>query len=80
MSPLAIGVLAAVSLALAALPALLTLANLRAFARTPRSPVTQPRPADSVLVPARTEEAAIGRYFRSNSATPVTLSRSARGT
>ena len=64
MSPLAIGVLAAVSLALAALPALLTLANLRAFARTPRSPVTQPRPAVSVLVPARNEEAAIGRLCR----------------
>ena len=64
MSPLAIGVLVAVALALAALPALLTLANLRAFSRTPRIPVGGPRPAVSVLVPARNEEAAIGRLCR----------------
>ena len=64
MSPLAIGIVVALAAALAALPALLTLANLRAFARTPRSPVTPPRPAVSVLVPARNEEAAIGRLCR----------------
>jgi glycosyltransferase involved in cell wall biosynthesis len=64
MSPFAIGMLVAVASALAALPALLTLANLRAFARTPRIPDAGPRPAVSVLVPARNEEAAIGRLCR----------------
>lgn len=64
MSPFAIGVLVALGLALAALPALLTLANLRAFTHAPRVPVGGPRPAVSVLVPARNEEAAIGRLCR----------------
>ena len=64
MSPLAIGILAAVAVALAAMPALLTLTNLRAFARTPSVRGTMPLPAVSVLVPARNEEAAIGRLCR----------------
>ncbi|MGB8852579.1 MAG: glycosyltransferase family 2 protein [Pirellulales bacterium] len=64
MSPLAIGILAAVAVALAAMPALLTLANLRAFARTPPVRGGRPLPAVSVLVPARNEEAAIGRLCR----------------
>jgi len=64
MSPLAIGILAAVAAALAAMPALLTLANLRAFARTPPVRGGMPLPAVSVLVPARNEEAAIGRLCR----------------
>lgn len=64
MSPLAIGILATVAAALAAMPALLTLANLRAFARTPPVLGGMPLPAVSVLVPARNEEAAIGRLCR----------------
>jgi len=64
MSPPAIGILAAVAMALAAVPALLTLANLRAFARAPQPVATPPLPAVSVLVPARDEEAAIGRLCR----------------
>ena len=63
MSPLAIGILATVAVALAALPALLTLANLRAFARAPQ-PTGAALPRVSVLVPARNEEAAIGRLCR----------------
>jgi len=58
------GLLAALALALAALPALLTLANLRAFRRAPAPPRSGPRPGVSVLVPARDEEAAIGRLCR----------------
>lgn len=64
MSPLAIGILSAVAASLAALPALLTLTNLRAFARTPQPTGATPLPAVSVLVPARNEEAAIGRLCR----------------
>jgi hypothetical protein len=64
MSPLAIGILAAVAVAMAALPTLLTLANLRAFARTPQPTGATPASAVSVLVPARNEEAAIGRLCR----------------
>jgi len=60
MSSLPLGMLAAAALALAALPALLTLANLRAFAPPPPAPAGG-RPRVSVLVPARNEEAAIGR-------------------
>jgi cellulose synthase/poly-beta-1,6-N-acetylglucosamine synthase-like glycosyltransferase len=57
MTGLAIGVLAVVALLLAALPAVLTAFNLRAFARAPAG-----EPARvSVLVPARNEERAIGR-------------------
>ncbi|MFM9025439.1 MAG: glycosyl transferase, partial [Planctomycetaceae bacterium] len=63
MSPAAIGLLVVVALALAALPALLTLANLRAFAPPPAAPAGR-RPAVSVLVPARDEAAAIGRLCR----------------
>ena len=62
MSPLAIGILAVVGLAVAALPALLTVANLRAFAPPP--PPAGTRPRVSVLVPARNEAAAIGRLCR----------------
>ena len=62
MSPLTIGLLAALALVLAALPAVLTLANLRAFAPPPPAPPG--RPAVSVLVPARNEEAAVGRLCR----------------
>ena len=58
---IAIGGLAVVALLLAALPAVLTLANLRAFAPPP--PPTG-EPAVSVLVPARNEEAAVGRLCR----------------
>ncbi|MFM7108689.1 MAG: glycosyltransferase family 2 protein [Planctomycetaceae bacterium] len=63
MSPLAIGILACAALALAALPALLTLANLRGFAPPPVAPAGA-RPVVSVLVPARNEEAAIERLCR----------------
>jgi len=49
-----------VALVLAALPAALTVANLRRFARAPRRPPPDPRPRVSVLVPARDEERAIG--------------------
>ncbi|MFM9057965.1 MAG: glycosyltransferase family 2 protein [Planctomycetaceae bacterium] len=63
MSPLALGILAAVALALAALPALLTVANLRAFTAPPPAPAGS-SPRVSVLVPARDEEAAIGRLCR----------------
>ena len=63
MSPTMAGLLAVTGLALAALPLLLTLANLRAFNRAPEPPPDS-RPAVSVLVPARDEEAAIGRLCR----------------
>jgi hypothetical protein len=58
------GVLAVVGLALAALPAALTLANLRVFRRAPQPPAERACPAVSVLVPARNEERAIGRLCR----------------
>jgi hypothetical protein len=60
MSPFVLGMLAVAALVLAALPALLTLANLRAFAAPPPAPPDR-RPRVSVLVPARNEEAAVGR-------------------
>ena len=60
MSPLFLGLLAVAALVLAALPALLTLANLRAFAAPPPAAPDR-RPRVSVLVPARNEEAAVGR-------------------
>jgi len=63
MSPALIGGLAVVGLALAALPAVLTLANLRAFRPAPQRPAG-PAPRVSVLVPARNEERAIGRLCR----------------
>jgi hypothetical protein len=59
MSPLVVGSLAIAALALAALPALLTIANLRAFAAPPKPGGSLP--PVSVLVPARNEEGAIGR-------------------
>lgn len=62
MSPAVIGILAVVAVLLAALPAMLTLANLRAFAPPPPPAGTAPRV--SVLVPARNEAAAIGRLCR----------------
>ena len=62
MSPVVIGVLAALALALAALPALLTGVNLRVF--LPPPPPADSRPSVSVLVPARNEAAAIGRLCR----------------
>jgi hypothetical protein len=55
MSPTLIGSLAVVGLALAALPAALTLANLRAFRPAPPAPRGGTRPQLSVLVPARNE-------------------------
>lgn len=58
-----IGGLAVVGLALAALPAALTLANLRAFRPAPPTPRGTP-PQVSVLVPARNEEQAIERLCR----------------
>jgi hypothetical protein len=64
MSPVVLGGLAVAALALAALPALLTLANLRVFRPAPRPPGgAEPRRV-SVLVPARNEERAIGRLCR----------------
>ena len=62
MTPLVIGLVTVVALLLTLLPALLTLANLRAFAPPPPAPAT--RPAVSVLVPARNEARAIGRLCR----------------
>ncbi len=64
MSPFALGALAVVALCLAALPAVLTQANLRAFAPPPPPKQGSPRPLVSVLVPARNEERAIGRLCR----------------
>jgi hypothetical protein len=63
MSPPLIGLLAVAALALAALPALLTLANLRAFAPPPAAAPGRPPPV-SVLVPARNEAPAIERLCR----------------
>lgn len=63
MTPAVIGILAVAGLALAALPAVLTLVNLRAFAPPPAAPAGAP-PQVSVLVPARNEAAAIGRLCR----------------
>ena len=63
MTPAVIGILAVAGLALAALPAVLTLVNLRAFAAPPAAPAGC-RPRVSVLVPARNEAQAIGRLCR----------------
>jgi hypothetical protein len=57
-----LAVLVIVAVCLAMLPAALTLANLKAFRRSP-PPAAVP-PAISVLVPARNEEAAIERLCR----------------
>jgi len=61
MTPTAIGLLAIIAALLAALPAVLTLLNLRAFGRAPAA--RQPRSV-SVLVPARNEAAAIPRLMQ----------------
>lgn len=60
VSPATAAWLAPAALGLAALPALQTIANLRAFARAPRPAPGTPPPRVSVLVPARDEERAIG--------------------
>lgn len=61
MKPAAIGLLAIIAAVLAALPAVLTLLNLRAFRRAPAAGL--PRSV-SVLVPARNEAVAIPRLMR----------------
>ena len=63
MSPLVVLVFAWAGLVLAALPALLTVANLRLFRPPPEPPAGGPLPPVSVLVPARNEERAIGRLI-----------------
>ena len=63
MSPLVVLVFAWAGLVLAALPALLTVANLRLFRPPPEPPAGGPLPPVSVLVPARNEERAIGRLM-----------------
>lgn len=64
MSTLAVTGLAVAALVCAALPALLTLANLRAFRRAPRAEERTPPPQVSVLVPARNEAGVIERLAR----------------
>jgi hypothetical protein len=64
MSPGWIGLLVTMGFGLAALPAGLTLANLRVFRPAPRPPADGPVAKVSVLVPARNEAAAIGRLCR----------------
>lgn len=61
MTPMAIGLLAIIAALLAALPAVLTLLNLRAFGR---APVVEHPQSVSVLVPARNEAAAISRLMQ----------------
>jgi hypothetical protein len=63
VSPLVVLVFAWAGLVLAALPALLTVANLRLFRPPPSPPAGGPLPPVSVLVPARNEERAIGRLM-----------------
>ena len=63
MSPLVVLGFAWAGLVLAALPALLTIANLRLFRSPPEPPTGGPLPPVSVLVPARNEERAIGRLM-----------------
>ena len=63
MSPIVLLVLAWAGLVLAAIPALLTLANLRLFRPPPEPAAGRPWPQVSVLVPARNEERAIGRLM-----------------
>ena len=71
MTPLAVGTLVAVSVGLAAIPAVLTITNLRVFLPAPPSEQagTTARagravPQVSVLVPARNEAAAIGQCMQ----------------
>ena len=61
MTHSAVGVLAIIAAVLAALPAVLTLLNLRAFGR---APAAGPSQSVSVLVPARNEAVAIPRLMR----------------
>jgi len=61
MTATAIGTLAVIAVGLAALPALLTAANLQVFSRAPRPQGASSPPRVSVLVPARNEAAAIER-------------------
>lgn len=61
VGPLGIGLVAAGATALAAVPAALTLMNLRLFRPPPESLPAGPTPRVSVLVPARNEAGAIGR-------------------
>jgi hypothetical protein len=63
VSPLVLLVLAWTGLVLAAIPALLTLANLRLFRPPLEAPAGGPPPRVSVLVPARNEERAIARLM-----------------
>jgi hypothetical protein len=63
VSPIVVLVFAWAGLVLAALPALLTVANLRLFRPPPEPPAGGPLPPVSVLVPARNEERAIGRLM-----------------
>lgn len=64
MSPTLLIALAVVALACAALPAILTLVNLRAFAAAPQPPAHGSVPSVSVLVPARNEAGVIERLAR----------------
>ena len=59
MSGMAISLLTVTALLLAAIPALLTLVNLKVFLPAPEQGGTMNKPAVSVLVPARNEAAAI---------------------
>ena len=59
MSGMAIPLLTVTALLLAAIPALLTLVNLKVFLPAPEQGGTMNKPAVSVLVPARNEAAAI---------------------
>jgi len=61
VSPTLLLALAWTGLVLAAIPAFLTLVNLRLFREPPAAPPAGPVPLVSVLVPARNEERAIGR-------------------
>ena len=64
MSTLVLAGVAVTALVSAALPALLTLANLQAFRRAPRTEARTPLPPVSVLVPARNEAGVIERLAR----------------
>jgi glycosyltransferase involved in cell wall biosynthesis len=64
VSPVVILVLAWAGLVLAAIPALLTLANLRLFRPPPEPAAGRPWPQVSVLVPARNEAGVIERLVR----------------